>query len=170
MKSKLGLFSNGSISSSLFLMETNLIRFLFFIFFSWNTCSVSLFVSDGILNTLHCIHAKRCHRSHCFSCILCILFTTCFCRSFCPSSGTYNTIMMLEKCLAAPIVDYYLCTSKHQTMTPIPRDAARGLRALFLVCFSTISCEMVRLPRMILQFWPSVTHARCYIFMELAWL
>lgn len=33
MKSKLGLFSNGSISSSLFLMETNLIRLLFFIFF-----------------------------------------------------------------------------------------------------------------------------------------
>lgn len=47
--------------------------------------------------------------------------------------------MMLGKCLAAPRVDYYLRASKHQKMTPIPGDAARGLEALFLVCFPTIS-------------------------------
>lgn len=114
MKSKLGLFSNGSISSSLFLMETNLIRFLFFIFFSWNTCSVSLFVWDGILNILHCIHAKRCHRSLFFLYIMHSLYNMLllFILPIFWHLQYHNDVGKMLSCSQSGLISLHLKTSK----------------------------------------------------------
>lgn len=93
-----------------------------------------------------------------------LLFTSCFSFPLCQSSSTDNTIMMLGKtlcCSHGGLLSLHLLSIKRWLL--FPRRAPVVSEPLFV-------CAYPERQTGFLQLWPSVTHARCYIFTSPFWL